>query len=99
MHDEVDTEYAGEIRRSACIAGGLAPAGMSPRLPELLIRPVMSATWRGRDRYGLKAVMLYFIEQILNGVQLGMLLFLLAAGLTLIFGSWIWSIWRTARFT
>ena len=31
-------------------------------------------------------VMLYFIEQCLNGVQLGMLLFLLAAGLTLIFG-------------
>ena len=30
--------------------------------------------------------MLYFIEQALNGVQLGMLLFLLAAGLTLIFG-------------
>ncbi|MGH6673007.1 MAG: branched-chain amino acid ABC transporter permease [Xanthobacteraceae bacterium] len=30
--------------------------------------------------------MLYFIEQSLNGVQLGMLLFLLAAGLTLIFG-------------
>src|SRR4051812_30229139 len=30
--------------------------------------------------------MLYFIEQCLNGVQLGMLLFLLAAGLTLIFG-------------
>ena len=30
--------------------------------------------------------MLYFIEQTLNGVQLGMLLFLLAAGLTLIFG-------------
>jgi len=30
--------------------------------------------------------MLYFIEQFLNGVQLGMLLFLLAAGLTLIFG-------------
>jgi len=30
--------------------------------------------------------MLYFIEQLLNGVQLGMLLFLLAAGLTLIFG-------------
>jgi branched-chain amino acid transport system permease protein len=29
---------------------------------------------------------LYFIEQCLNGVQLGMLLFLLAAGLTLIFG-------------
>src|SRR4030081_1511167 len=30
--------------------------------------------------------MLYFIEQCLNGVQLGMLLFLLAAGLTLLFG-------------
>ena len=30
--------------------------------------------------------MVYFIEQFLNGVQLGMLLFLLAAGLTLIFG-------------
>ena len=30
--------------------------------------------------------MLYFIEQCLNGIQLGMLLFLLAAGLTLIFG-------------
>ena len=30
--------------------------------------------------------MLYFIEQFLNGFQLGMLLFLLAAGLTLIFG-------------
>ena len=30
--------------------------------------------------------MLYFIEQCLNGMQLGMLLFLLAAGLTLVFG-------------
>src|ERR1700674_4471868 len=30
--------------------------------------------------------MLYFIEQCLNGVQLGMLLFLLAAGVTLVFG-------------
>src|ERR1700728_2067406 len=30
--------------------------------------------------------MLYLTEQCLNGVQLGMLLFLLAAGLTLIFG-------------
>ena len=30
--------------------------------------------------------MLYFFEQCLNGIQLGMLLFLLAAGLTLIFG-------------
>ena len=27
-----------------------------------------------------------FIEQILNGLQLGVLLFLLAAGLTLVFG-------------
>ena len=32
------------------------------------------------------AAMLYFIEQCLNGVQFGMLLFLLAAGLTLVFG-------------
>src|SRR6478609_8598216 len=31
--------------------------------------------------------MLYLIEQCLNGIQLGMLLFLLAAGLTLIFGT------------
>ncbi len=30
--------------------------------------------------------MVYFTEQTLNGIQLGMLLFLLAAGLTLIFG-------------
>jgi len=30
--------------------------------------------------------MLYFFEQCLNGIQLGMLLFLLAAGLTLVFG-------------
>src|SRR5580704_17207206 len=35
---------------------------------------------------GSRLIMLYFIEQCLNGVQLGMLLFLLAAGLTLIFG-------------
>jgi branched-chain amino acid transport system permease protein len=34
----------------------------------------------------MQAEMLYFIEQCLNGVQLGMLLFLLAAGLTLVFG-------------
>ena len=34
--------------------------------------------------------MLYLIEQCLNGIQLGMLLFLLAAGLTLIVGgSWL----------
>ena len=30
--------------------------------------------------------MLLFIEQFLNGLQLGLLLFLLAAGLTLVFG-------------
>src|SRR6201997_3873103 len=30
--------------------------------------------------------MLYLIEQCLNGIQLGLLLFLLAAGLTLVFG-------------
>src|SRR5258708_35225977 len=30
--------------------------------------------------------MLYFIEQCLNGLQFGLLLFLLAAGLTLVFG-------------
>src|SRR5476649_2760345 len=34
----------------------------------------------------LAGAMLYFIEQCLNGIQLGMLLFLLAAGMTLIFG-------------
>jgi branched-chain amino acid transport system permease protein len=41
-----------------------------------------------RRIYGLKvgSDMLYLIEQGLNGIQLGMLLFLLAAGLTLIFG-------------
>jgi branched-chain amino acid transport system permease protein len=43
------------------------------------------SAWIGRT--GREAgIMLYFIEQCLNGVQLGMLLFLLAAGLTLIFG-------------
>ena len=30
--------------------------------------------------------MLFFLEQCLNGLQLGLLLFLVAAGLTLIFG-------------
>src|SRR6266498_5413683 len=30
--------------------------------------------------------MLYFVEQCLNGLQFGLLLFLLAAGLTLVFG-------------
>src|SRR6201991_1758721 len=41
---------------------------------------------RMRRRGLRRRSMLYFIEQCLNGVQLGMLLFLLAAGLTLIFG-------------
>ena len=40
----------------------------------------------GRKLRALKRAMLYLIEQCLNGIQLGMLLFLLAAGLTLIFG-------------
>jgi branched-chain amino acid transport system permease protein len=40
----------------------------------------MAANWE-RDQD-----MLYLVEQGLNGIQLGMLLFLLAAGLTLIFG-------------
>src|ERR1051326_7443131 len=38
------------------------------------------------ERSERRGPMLYFIEQCLNGVQLGMLLFLLAAGLTLVFG-------------
>ena len=42
--------------------------------------PPLAAAWE-RDLF-----MLYLIEQCLNGIQLGMLLFLLAAGLTLIFG-------------
>jgi branched-chain amino acid transport system permease protein len=37
-------------------------------------------------RGGDSGSMLYFLEQCLNGIQLGMLLFLLAAGLTLVFG-------------
>jgi branched-chain amino acid transport system permease protein len=44
-----------------------------------------SAGIRARRNCGPQA-MLYFFEQFLNGIQLGMLLFLLAAGLTLIFG-------------
>ena len=42
----------------------------------------MGRASQGRGEYP----MLYLIEQCLNGIQLGMLLFLLAAGLTLIFG-------------
>src|ERR1051325_10509393 len=42
---------------------------------------------QARASYKLRlSIMLYFFEQFLNGIQLGMLLFLLAAGLTLIFG-------------
>ena len=41
---------------------------------------------RARDVPKWGRTMLYLIEQCLNGMQLGMLLFLLAAGLTLIFG-------------
>jgi branched-chain amino acid transport system permease protein len=44
---------------------------------------------RGHDGEAISGAsrpMLYLIEQLLNGIQLGMLLFLLAAGLTLIFG-------------
>jgi len=40
----------------------------------------------GAKFLAVKPIMLYLIEQFLNGIQLGMLLFLLAAGLTLIFG-------------
>jgi len=43
--------------------------------------------------------MLVLIEQSLNGLQFGLLLFLLAAGLTLVFGIRILSISRTARST
>src|SRR5215204_6081230 len=41
---------------------------------------------KARDLQSRRGTMLYLIEQCLNGIQLGMLLFLLAAGLTLIFG-------------
>jgi branched-chain amino acid transport system permease protein len=41
---------------------------------------------RGGGWEAADGAMIYFIEQFLNGVQLGMLLFLLAAGLTLVFG-------------
>jgi branched-chain amino acid transport system permease protein len=46
----------------------------------------MPATSTGMTATQAACGMLYFIEQSLNGIQLGMLLFLLAAGLTLIFG-------------
>src|SRR4029078_12821514 len=45
------------------------------------------ACWKAASpRWRNEGPMLYLIEQCLNGIQLGMLLFLLAAGLTLIFG-------------
>jgi branched-chain amino acid transport system permease protein len=45
-----------------------------------------SGTASNKSRNSVCQIMLYFFEQFLNGIQLGMLLFLLAAGLTLIFG-------------
>jgi branched-chain amino acid transport system permease protein len=48
------------------------PRGLAGRAPDQELRPIMSTA--------LLAV------QTLNGVQLGVLLFLIAAGLTLIFG-------------
>src|ERR1044072_6266850 len=45
-----------------------------------------SENCKREDCKGRRGTMLYLIEQCLNGIQLGMLLFLLAAGLTLIFG-------------
>src|SRR5262249_55053223 len=41
---------------------------------------------RAANRRGGANTMLYLIEQCLNGLQFGLLLFLLAAGLTLVFG-------------
>src|SRR5439155_19671013 len=45
---------------------------------------------RGRERIGapvsFEGAMEYLLIQVLNGVQLGLLMFLLAAGLTLTFG-------------
>src|SRR5260221_4506070 len=40
----------------------------------------------GRDQPQKKIPMLLLLEQCLNGLQFGLLLFLLAAGLTLVFG-------------
>ena len=41
--------------------------------------------------------MLLLLEQLLNGVQLGVTLLLMASGLTLIFGIMNLINWRTAR--
>ncbi|MBA2402556.1 MAG: branched-chain amino acid ABC transporter permease, partial [Bradyrhizobium sp.] len=43
----------------------------------------MASAWRLRSERGLSLVL---VEQSLNGLQFGLLLFLLAAGLTLVFG-------------
>jgi len=43
--------------------------------------------------------MILFLEQSLNGLQFGLMLFLLAAGLTLVSASWTRSTSRTARST
>jgi branched-chain amino acid transport system permease protein len=66
-------------------------AGLVPAIHAFL--PNRTKTWLPAPSAGMTGMyshhagaMLYFIEQCLNGVQLGMLLFLLAAGLTLIFG-------------
>src|SRR5262249_61392202 len=61
----------------------LRARGCPPPLPPP--RHPLRSRGEGNSRRGV-AQMLYFIEQCLNGVQLGMLLFLLAAGLTLVFG-------------
>ena len=42
--------------------------------------------WNDWNRYSLEPVLMFYLIQLLNGVQYGLLLFLLASGLTLIFG-------------
>ena len=61
-------------------------------MPGYTAAVIAICAWHGtgpgtdKSRNGVCQIMLYFVEQFLNGIQLGMLLFLLAAGLTLIFG-------------
>ena len=61
--------------------------GTAPRT-DLILRSIAKrcVSKDGLQVEGARRIMLYLIEQCLNGIQLGMLLFLLAAGLTLIFG-------------
>ncbi len=55
---------------------------------------------RRRSRSRIDELMEYLLLQMLNGVQLGLLMFLLAAGLTLTLGIMdSASTWRTARST